>query len=151
MLVPKVNVLESGNRVNDKVLEAVQASGDTLAKTLNLVNRQLEHLNSRMDKIEAETKSRNGGNWQVNRQPVTCFHCNRPGYYMRDCYQRQAENRGRGSNHRGARQRAVAQIENDDKCLALVWNISDGPLHLNKNMILADIEPILNRKKRKIL
>ncbi|GIY75180.1 CCHC-type domain-containing protein [Caerostris darwini] len=61
MLVPNVNVLESGNRVHDKVLEAVQASGDTLAKTLNLVNRQLEHLNSRMDKIEAETKSGNGG------------------------------------------------------------------------------------------
>ncbi|GIX88679.1 retrovirus-related Pol polyprotein from transposon 17.6 [Caerostris darwini] len=79
----------------------VQASGDTLAKTLNLVNRQLEHLNSRMDKIEAETKSGNGGNWQVNRQPAMCFHCNRPGHYMRDCYQRQTENRGTGSNHRG--------------------------------------------------
>ncbi|GIX96594.1 retrotrans_gag domain-containing protein [Caerostris extrusa] len=69
MLVPNVNVLESGNRVHDQVLDAVQASGDTLAKTLNLVNRQLEHLNSRMDKIEAETKSGNGGNWQQNSSP----------------------------------------------------------------------------------
>ncbi|GIY68654.1 hypothetical protein CDAR_370521 [Caerostris darwini] len=101
MLVPNVNVLESGNRVHDKVLEAVQASGDTLAKTLNLVNRQLEHLNSRMDKIEAETKSGNGRNCLANREPVTCFHCNRPGHYMRNCYQRLAENRGRGANHRG--------------------------------------------------
>ncbi|GIY46768.1 retrovirus-related Pol polyprotein from transposon 17.6 [Caerostris darwini] len=101
MLVPTVNVLESDNRVHDKVLEAVQANGDTLAKTLNFVNRQLEHLNSRMDKIEAETNSGNGGNWLVSGQRVTCFHCNQPGHYMRDCYQRQAENRGRGANHRG--------------------------------------------------
>ncbi|GIY87787.1 hypothetical protein CDAR_511701 [Caerostris darwini] len=43
--------------------------------------------------------------------------------------------------------RAVAKIENDDKCLALVWNISDSPLHLNKNMILADIEPICEQKR----
>ncbi|GIY13488.1 hypothetical protein CDAR_507761 [Caerostris darwini] len=41
-LVPKVNVLESGNRAPDKVLEAVQANDETLAKTLDLVNRQLD-------------------------------------------------------------------------------------------------------------
>ncbi|GIY08896.1 CCHC-type domain-containing protein [Caerostris extrusa] len=51
MLVPTVNVLESGNRVPDKELESMQASGETLAKTLDLVNMQLELLNSLMEKL----------------------------------------------------------------------------------------------------
>ncbi|GBM50247.1 hypothetical protein AVEN_134809-1 [Araneus ventricosus] len=38
--------------------------------------------------------------------------------------------------------RAISKIE-DNKCLALVMNLKDEPLHLNKNMLLAKVEPVL--------
>ncbi|GBN28995.1 Retrovirus-related Pol polyprotein from transposon opus [Araneus ventricosus] len=40
-------------------------------------------------------------------------------------------------------QRAISKIE-DDKCLAQIMNLKDEPLHLNKNMLLAKVEPVLS-------
>ncbi|GBM75099.1 hypothetical protein AVEN_197456-1 [Araneus ventricosus] len=42
--------------------------------------------------------------------------------------------------------RSISKIEDGNLCLALIWNITDDPLHLNKNMILADVEPVIQQQ-----
>ncbi|GBM07282.1 Retrovirus-related Pol polyprotein from transposon 297 [Araneus ventricosus] len=42
--------------------------------------------------------------------------------------------------------RSVSKIEDGNLCLALIWNITDDPLHLNKNMILANVEPVIQQQ-----
>ncbi|GBM75098.1 hypothetical protein AVEN_197455-1 [Araneus ventricosus] len=52
MLTPNINVLDSRVENPLKVIEAVQTSRETITKILELVCKQLERLNDRMDKIQ---------------------------------------------------------------------------------------------------
>ncbi|GBL69519.1 hypothetical protein AVEN_15368-1 [Araneus ventricosus] len=105
MLTPNINVLDSRVENPHKVIEAVQTSGETVAKALELVCKQLERLDDRMDKIEKqetrESKNFNEGSGANNvRPPVRCFHCNRMGHLIRDCRQRMTEIRDRNFEQR---------------------------------------------------
>ncbi|GBO28037.1 hypothetical protein AVEN_141251-1 [Araneus ventricosus] len=107
MLTPNINVVSSltGSETNFEKL--MKANTETYAKTIDLLSKQLEKMNERLDRLEnenerKESSSRNVKSPNFVKQSVKCYFCQKPGRYERECRKKMAkEQYFRRQNGRG--------------------------------------------------